>query len=199
MLKCTPHTALRYFEVPWQKSQMAKNYPLPLPNDVNSTFLPWRLLSSIDGFLYSSQKKLITFRRPYHVLLAASDKPTGRSVHKTCGQQAINHWLHSDHSFLPDLPLIKSIYKSTRIWIDPRGRPTVTADSDNCFRTCCTFVRLSVRPHFSQNKTNFKRKQCLLPVRLWVWLSGSLFTPVLSVPFRSLWLLGRNILNPSSH
>ena len=32
-----------------------------------------------------------------------------------------------------------------------------------------------------QNKTNFKRKQCSLPARLWVCPSGSLLmTPVLS-------------------
>ena len=41
--------------------------------------------------------------------------------------------------------------------IDPRGRPTVTASIDHCFRTCA-FESLSVRPHFSQNKTNFQVK-----------------------------------------
>ena len=56
--------------------------------------------------------------------------------------------------------------------IDPRGRPTVTAGSDHCFRTC----RPCVRPHFSQNETN-------LLARLWVWPSGSLMTPVLYVLF----------------
>ena len=29
---------------------------------------------------------------------------------------------------------------------DPRGRPTVTADSDHCFRTCRPFGRTSVLP-----------------------------------------------------
>ena len=31
--------------------------------------------------------------------------------------------------------------------IDPLGRPTITAGSDQCFRTCCP----SVRPHFSKS------------------------------------------------
>ena len=38
---------------------------------------------------------------------------------------------------------------------DPLGQPTVTAGRDNCFRTCCLFIRPSVRPNFSnlaQNK-----------------------------------------------
>ena len=59
------------------------------------------------------------------------------------------------------------------ILIDPQGRPTVTAGSDHYFRTS------SVRPHLSQNKTNFKRKQYPPLARLWVWPSGSLMTPVL--------------------
>ena len=63
----------------------------------------------------------------------------------------------------------------------PRGRPTVTASSDHCFCTCHPFVRRSV-PTF-QNKSNFKRKQCSLLARLWVWLSGSLMTPVLWLEF----------------
>ena len=67
---------------------------------------------------------------------------------------------------------------------DPRGRPTVTAGSDNCFCTCRPFLRPSVRssPLF-QSKTNFKRKQCSLVARLWVWPSGSLMTPVLYFVF----------------
>ena len=36
-----------------------------------------------------------------------------------------------------------------------------------------------VRSSVCQNKTNFKRKQCLLLARLWVWPSESLMTPVL--------------------
>ena len=64
-------------------------------------------------------------------------------------------------------------------YIDPRGRPTVTASSDHCFCICRPFVRLSV-PTF-QNKTNSKRKKCLLLARRWVWPSGSLKTSVLSL------------------
>ena len=48
---------------------------------------------------------------------------------------------------------------------DPQSRPVV-------------IVFAHVRSF--QNKTNFKRKQCLqLAIGLWVWLSGSLMTPVL--------------------
>ena len=64
--------------------------------------------------------------------------------------------------------------------IDPRGRPTVTACNDHCF-CACSYVRPSVRPHFSKN-TNFKRKHCSL---LWVWPSGSLRTPALFYSFFS--------------
>ena len=74
----------------------------------------------------------------------------------------------------PTLRVIKLIILDFRI-IYPLGRPTVTAGRDNCFRTCCPYV-----PTF-QNKTNFKQKQCLLLARLWVWSSGSLMTPVLSL------------------
>ena len=44
-------------------------------------------------------------------------------------------------------------------------------------RAVCTSVRPSF-PLFKifQNKTNFKRKQCLLLARLWFWQSGSLMT-----------------------
>ena len=65
--------------------------------------------------------------------------------------------------------------QKTGTLFDPRGRPTVTAGSDHCSWT--SSVRPSV-PTF-QNKTNFKRKQCLLLAILWVWPSGSLMTPVL--------------------
>ena len=34
------------------------------------------------------------------------------------------------------------------VHIDLHGRPTVTAGSDHYFRTCCLYVRPSVRPHF---------------------------------------------------
>ena len=58
-------------------------------------------------------------------------------------------------------------------FFDPLGRLTVPTGSDHSFFTLyfrpyvCLFVR-----NF-QNKTNFKRKQCLLLVRRWVWPSGS--------------------------
>ena len=40
-------------------------------------------------------------------------------------------------------------------------------------------VRTYVRPHFSNVARQNNRKQCSLLVWLWVWLSGSLMTPVL--------------------
>ena len=46
--------------------------------------------------------------------------------------------------------------------VDPRGRPTVTAGNDHYFRTCCLYVRPSVRPSpllkISQNKTKVQAK-----------------------------------------
>ena len=68
--------------------------------------------------------------------------------------------------------------------IDPQDRPTVTAGSEHCFHACRPFVR----PHFSQNKTNFKRKQWSLLVRLLVWPSGSLMTPVLYI-YKPTWTI----------
>ena len=58
--------------------------------------------------------------------------------------------------------------------VDPRGRPTVMADSDHCFCTS-SFRTFPSVPTF-QNKTNIKRKHCSLLTRLWVWPSGSLMT-----------------------
>ena len=62
-------------------------------------------------------------------------------------------------NILPTLFTNEALY-----YIDPRGRPTVTAGSNHCFCTCRPFVRPSVRPSVPtfQNKTNFKQKQCLL-------------------------------------
>ena len=59
---------------------------------------------------------------------------------------------------------------------DPQPRPVVIIVSKHVFRS---YVRPSV-PKF-QNKTNFKRKQRSLLVRLCVWQSGSLMTPVLFI------------------
>ena len=58
---------------------------------------------------------------------------------------------------------------------DPQSRPVVII-------VFAHVVLSSVRPSVPtfQNKTNFKRKQCSLLARLWVWPSGSLMTPVLS-------------------
>ena len=53
------------------------------------------------------------------------------------------------------------------------GLPKITAGSDNCFHTCCPYVR----PHFS--KLTREISNCSLLARLWVWPSGSLMTPVL--------------------
>ena len=41
----------------------------------------------------------------------------------------------------------------TDLFFDPLGRPTVTAGSDHCFRTCCP----SVRPHFSNLEKQTKK------------------------------------------
>ena len=46
-------------------------------------------------------------------------------------------------------------------------------------------ARSYVRPSPFQNKTNFKRKQCSLLAKLWVWPGGSLMTPVLFCFFLS--------------
>ena len=97
------------------------------------------------------------------------------SIPRCCPLAALFHqntrwnWNHNPLSF------------NHRSYIDPRGRPTVTASSDHCFSTCRPFVRPSVRPSVPtfQNNTNFKRKQCSLLARLWVWPSGSLMTHVL--------------------
>ena len=67
----------------------------------------------------------------------------------------------------------QSTIKTSQLLIH-EADPAVTAGSDHCFCTC----RPSVRPHFSK-QNNFKLKQCLLLVRLWVWPSGSLMTSVL--------------------
>ena len=60
----------------------------------------------------------------------------------------------------------------------PQSRPVVIIVFANVVLSC---ARLSVRPSVptTQNKANFKRKQCSLLARLWVWPSGSLMTPVL--------------------
>ena len=42
--------------------------------------------------------------------------------------------------------------------IDPLGQPKVTTGRDNCFRTCCPYVR----PHFSNLEKQNNRKQCSL-------------------------------------
>ena len=53
--------------------------------------------------------------------------------------------------------------------IDPQSRPVVIIVFSTCRPSVPTF----------QNKTDFKRKQCSLLARLWVWPSGSLMTHVL--------------------
>ena len=67
--------------------------------------------------------------------------------------------------------------KEEKALFDPRGRSTVVIIV--FAHVIRSYVRPSVRPHFSQNKTNFKRKQCSLLARRWVWPSGSLMTPAL--------------------
>ena len=57
---------------------------------------------------------------------------------------------------------------------DPHSRPVVII-------VFAHIVRPSPLFKIYQNKTNFKRKQCSLLARLWVWPSGSLMTPVLSI------------------
>ena len=61
---------------------------------------------------------------------------------------------------------------------DPESRPVVIIVFAHVVRS---YVRQYVRPSVPtfQNKMNFKRKQCSLLARLWVWPSGSLITPVL--------------------
>ena len=50
-------------------------------------------------------------------------------------------------------------------YIDPRGRPTVTAGSDHCFCTCRPFVR----PHFSkQSKTQAKTMFATVGLAEWI-------------------------------
>ena len=63
--------------------------------------------------------------------------------------------------------------------IDPLSRSTLMAGSDHCFRTCCPSIRPFPLFKIQQNKPDFKRKQCSLLARLWVWPSGSLMTPTL--------------------
>ena len=41
--------------------------------------------------------------------------------------------------------------KFLMMFFDPLGRTTVTTSSDHCFHTCCPYVCLSVRPHFSKS------------------------------------------------
>ena len=59
---------------------------------------------------------------------------------------------------LSDLERIKQARngqgKKLKLLLDPHGRPTVTAGSDHCFRTCCPYVR----SHFSKSR---KTKQIL--------------------------------------
>ena len=45
---------------------------------------------------------------------------------------------------------------------DPLGRPTVTAGSDHCFRTCCPSVRPYIHTYFSTLEKQNNRKQCSL-------------------------------------
>ena len=56
-------------------------------------------------------------------------------------------------------------------FIDPLGQPKVIVFAH--------IVRPSVRPHFSNLEKQNNRKQYSLLAWLWVWLSGSLMTPVL--------------------
>ena len=86
-----------------------------------------------------------------------------------------------------DMPKLKYSYKDGEYWGQLiHSANAVTAGRDHCFCTC----RPSV-PTF-QNKTNFKRKQCSLLERLWIFPNGSLMTPVLCtvlcVWWGSVWL-----------
>ena len=63
-------------------------------------------------------------------------------------------------SFMNARKTVFSIYLciSQSVYIDPRGRPTVTAGSDHYFRTCCLSVRPSplFKNHAKQN--NFEAR-----------------------------------------
>ena len=72
----------------------------------------------------------------------------------------------------------KSKSNHLKISIDPLGQPSVPAGSDHCFRTCYPYVRFQNLPkqNIFQEKTMFT-----ILARLWIWPSGSLMTPVLSI------------------
>ena len=64
-------------------------------------------------------------------------------AHCTYLEQYVTHWV-----------LWKTATKLCYCSIDPRGRPTVTAVSDHYFRTCCLYVRPSVRTFQNLAKQN---------------------------------------------
>ena len=81
--------------------------------------------------------------------------------------------------------------------IDPLGRPTVTAISDHCVRTCRPTVRQSVTTFQKSNKTKqiSSENKCSLLARLWVWPSGSFIYTVSVILFHFHWFKNNIYLN----
>ena len=103
------------------------------------------------------------------------------------------HWrasrLENKHNYGSELRVWKVVcyqcIKRTNFFLfsliheaNPQSRPVVIIVLAYVVRS---YVRQYVHPSVPtfQNQTNFKRKQCLLMARLWVWPSGSLMTSVL--------------------
>ena len=76
----------------------------------------------------SRRRRRVKTSRPW--TLNSRTEITGRSIH--CQVHSFYLW---------------------KFFIDPRGRPTVTAGSDHCFHTWCLYVRPSPLFKMSQNKT----------------------------------------------
>ena len=71
--------------------------------------------------------------------------------------------------------ILKQLCSFHLVWnpiVDPRDRPTVTAGSDHCFRTCRPLVRTS-DPTFHKKKNKFQAKTMVATdetVRLAEWI-----------------------------
>ena len=74
-----------------------------------------------------------------------------------------------------------STFRENQTIFDPLGRPTDTADSDNCFRTCCPYVR----PHFSKSsKTKQIQATTIFTPNETVSLAGRIIDDTCFVYFR---------------